>query len=530
MLPSSAAAVDALPPSKTRIGSPLLWLTLVALALRVAFVLLEPSCRLAGDEFTWTGWAWGAVEGLTSPRVAFSPFRSEMIFYPPLYAYFLAATRVLLGSLTAVKLAQALIGALLVPAVARVATVAAGRRAGLVAALCAAVYPELIWYSAHFWCETLFLTLSFWSFERLLAGGLRGPGEPIRASRFRWWMRALALCLTLLVVLGFAWRHSLEAGAGVALLAIVFVGAVALWWLLTRGGVAFDSVAVAGALWGLATLTRETLLYFAPVVLVWLLWQRRDGPARAVAFAIPLVLVVAPWTYRNYVVTHAFVPVATSGALNLWQGNTKLPREEVYALSEAVRGPGHVRIAQYRYHWRMALDAIRERQPRWLFDKLATEMPAFWEADSLVLIHVAVKHAYGPVQPATARAVSAIVVGSYLAVLLLALLGSLRLRLDRATTLLLGFLAYYNLIHVVTHGFSRYRLPVMPIVFCVAAVAVVGRSGRPIERPSLWRWLSVGLLAVALALSVWPSLTGPATAAASGQPNAEPGAPLDIRR
>ena len=110
----SAAVVDAPLPPTNPIGRGLTLLTLVALALRVAFVLLEPANRLAGDEFTWTGWAWGDVEGLTSSRVAFSPFRSEMIFYPPLYAYFLAASRVLLGSVTAVKLLQALLSALLV--------------------------------------------------------------------------------------------------------------------------------------------------------------------------------------------------------------------------------------------------------------------------------------------------------------------------------------------------------------------------------------------------------------------------------
>ena len=34
---------------------------------------------------------------------------------------------------------------------------------------------------------------------------------------------------------------------------------------------------------------------------------------------------------------------------------------------------------------------------------------------------------------------------------------------------LAGALVFYNSLHVVTHGFSRYRLPVMPIVFMLAA-------------------------------------------------------------
>jgi hypothetical protein len=36
--------------------------------------------------------------------------------------------------------------------------------------------------------------------------------------------------------------------------------------------------------------------------------------------------------------------------------------------------------------------------------------------------------------------------------------------------LLVSFLAYYNLLHIVTHGFARYRLPVMPVMFLIAGV------------------------------------------------------------
>ena len=529
-LSPSAAVVDTpLPPTKP-IGRGLTLLTLVALALRVAFVLLEPANRLAGDEFTWTGWAWGDVEGLTSARVAFSPFRSEMIFYPPLYAYFLAASRVLLGSVTAVKLLQALLSALLVPAIGRIGTLLAGRRAGLIAAAWVAFYPELIWYAAHFWCETLFLTLTWWSFERLLTHDVCVPGERIPSGRDARWVRVAVMGLLPLAALRLIWGHSLEAVAGAALLLLVFVGVLGLWRLLARDDAALDAAAVAGGLWGLATLTRETLIYFAPAALLWLLWRRRDGLARAAAFAIPLVLVVAPWTYRNYVVTQAFVPVATSGALNLWQGNTSVPREQVYALSEAVRGPGHVRIAQYRYHWSMALEAIRERQPRWLLDKLAAEMPTFWEADSLVLIHLTLKRAYGPFHPAMACAVAVVVVLPYLALLVLGLVGALHLRLGRAALLLLGFLVYYNLIHVVTHGFSRYRLPVLPMVFCIAALAMAGKYGHSALTPTRRRQVCVAFLGVILTLSLLPSLSRLASELAVRWPDAEAVGPGGVRR
>jgi hypothetical protein len=505
-------------------------LTVLALVLRVVFVWVEPANGLSGDEHTWTGWAWGANEGLTSARIGFSPFRSEMIFYPPLYPYFLAGARALFGSLIAVKLLQAVLSALLVPAIGRLGGLLFGRSAGLVAAGLVAFYPELVWYAAHFWSETLFLTLMWWAFERLLAGDAlasRAAAPPARVVR---WLRGAFLAALPFGALRLVWGHDLEPLAGAALVLLAIAGALGLRFLLSRGSAAREAAALAGCLWGLATLTRETLLYFAPVAALWLLWRQRDGLARAVAFAVPLILVVAPWTYRNYVVTHAFVPVATSGALNLWQGNTDLSREQVYVLSEAVRGPGPVRIAQYRYHQRMAWQAIIERQPGWFFDKLVAEMPAFWEADSVALIHLMLKQAYGPYRPGTARLVAAVLLLPYLAVLVLAVAAIPRLRLTRLTGLLLGFLVYYNLLHVITHGFSRYRLPIMPLVFLVAALALARDPSRTGPHLTWQRRLAAVLVGLGWTLSVLPSIGRLAAQPGFRQPGPAAGASPDVRR
>ena len=47
---------------------------------------------------------------------------------------------------------------------------------------------------------------------------------------------------------------------------------------------------------------------------------------------------------------------------------------------------------------------------------------------------------------------------------------------SRASGLLLAFLAYYNLLHVATHGYARYRLPVLPVLFLFAAAALVAAA------------------------------------------------------
>lgn len=398
-------------------------LTLAGLAARIAFLLLEPAARLVGDEHTWTAW------GQDVAAAAFSPTATRLIFYPPVYPYFIALPLALFGSFAAVKWCQVLLSALLIPAVGRVADAGFGRRAGTVAAAFAAFYPDLVWYSTHFWSETVFLVLLWWAFERLIAADRDGDR-------------------------GAAW--------------------------------------LAGLLYGLAILTRETALYFAPVAALWLALSReRPGaPRRGAALLLVAALVVVPWTLRNAVVYGAFVPVSTAGGLNLWQGNARLSREEVYALYAQVPG----RIEKYRTAQREGVKAIVDRQPAWLFEKLAAEMPRFWEADSLALAHMR-REAYGVVSPWAYRAAAVVVVGPYLALLLAFVAGVAQARLDRRAVLLLSFVAYYTLLHVATHGFARYRLPIVPVLFVFAAAALAAGA-------DAWRGLRGRRLAVAVVLGL----------------------------
>ena len=141
---------------------PLLLLTVLAFLVRAAFLLFVPACHYAGDEPSWI--AIGTQE-----LVPLSPLRNDLVFYPPLYPYFVALAWRATGSLQAVLWLQATIGALLVPAVARVGALAFSRRAGLVAAAFAAFYSDLVWFSTRFWSETLFIVLLWWAIERTLA-------------------------------------------------------------------------------------------------------------------------------------------------------------------------------------------------------------------------------------------------------------------------------------------------------------------------------------------------------------------------
>jgi len=304
----------------------------------------------------------------------------------------------------------------------------------------AACYPELVWFAAHFWAETLFTVLLWWAIERLVASDAAG---------------------------------SPAAAAG------------------------------AGLLWGLAVLTRETVLYFLPLAALWLAWRRPGGLKRAALFVGVSLLVVLPWTVRNRVVFDAFVPVSTAGALNLWQGNTRLTRQEVYEEYWAVRG----RIPKYEHARRRAMEAILERQPRWIFEKLRSELPELWAAHAQPIVHLE-RGAYGPIQRSLALAAVAVVLVPYLAVLVLLVWGLARLPAGRGPLLVLAFLAFYVLLHVIAHGYPRYRLPAMPAVFLLAAHGVVAWRSRPRPETNRTGILVAAATGLVLALSVAPSLVG----------------------
>jgi hypothetical protein len=407
-----------------------------AVAVRLAWLLLEPRCELAGDEPSWIALGTKVV----GRPGRFSPLRNTLVFYPPVYPYFLAVLHRLLRSHAAMLAVQALVGALVVPAVWSAGRRAYGPRAGALSALVAAFYPELVWFSVHFWSETVFLVLLWWAMERL-----------IRADASE--------------------RLGLAAAAGV--------------------------------LWGLAALTRDVALLLAPVALVWSLRRGRRAWRIAALFALGVLLTIAPWTIRNAVVFHSLIPISTMGAENVWVGNAKglSPSDVSKALQEA-GGP----VEQDRLAISRALEAIGERQPFWLVEKLRTEMPAFWAAGSEILDQLEGRLSCGPLSRRATITARVVTVGPYLLVLPCFVVGLCLVRPTAPAALMLGVLAADNLVHVAAFATPRFRLPVLPVVFVVGAAAVVRwREGRlaPLEGRRLLGLLLVSAAALAI---VGPSL------------------------
>ncbi len=79
----------------------------------------------------------------------------------------------------------------------------------------------------------------------------------------------------------------------------------------------------AGICFGLAGLTRNQGWLFAGfLALAALVTRGRVMPVRsALVVAIVAAVVIAPWTFRNYLVSGEFIPVSSEGGLTLWASN-----------------------------------------------------------------------------------------------------------------------------------------------------------------------------------------------------------------
>ena len=95
-----------------------------------------------------------------------------------------------------------------------------------------------------------------------------------------------------------------------------------------------NAAIVAGGLLGLAALTRPSALALAPLLIAPLFDRRyphRVGLHLAASAGLGFLLALTPWTLRNAVVFHEFIPISDASGFSLYQGNSMWTRR-YYAL------------------------------------------------------------------------------------------------------------------------------------------------------------------------------------------------------
>jgi 4-amino-4-deoxy-L-arabinose transferase-like glycosyltransferase len=234
-----------------------------------------------------------------------------------------------------------------------------------------------------------------------------------------------------------------------------FLLTLGLWLLPKLAGSLRPSLwLVFGALTGVAALTNTTLLSVFPFFWLWL-WisYRRRGLScsRWLASSVAIcVLVLLPWTIRNYTTLHRVIPIRDNFGLELWLGNHE-GVTHVYDRDFPLLNPAEYnRLGEVRFmesKRQIAFEFIRQRPGEFL--RLSVERCfRFWSAPDK---------------------------SPWLPLSLLAWVGMV-LALGRK-----GFEAvpyavvslFFPLVYYATHVFSTYRHPAEPVILLLAAYAIV---------------------------------------------------------
>ena len=285
-----------------------------------------------------------------------------------------------------------------------------------------------------------------------------------------------------------------------------------LWlWLLVRGTHLGSAklVGAAGVAFACAALTRQMILNFLPVAVLWILWVAVPGKRvkLAIALSAVAVLTVAPWTIRNYVVHDAFIPVAPNmGSAFLFGASTDFFGDRQKA--------GHTKethgLERDTANMRRAMELIQGDPLRYARLCVTRNLPGLFDIGSMIQSHLRtdpdeqVYRSYPPVSKPTARALMVMSVASYLLVLALGILGLLAAPRWKEALLVGAIILHGCALHTLASGFHRHRLYFMAFIVLYAGFFASHRPSEWLQmlRPSPRPWLLAATIAAATILIV----------------------------
>src|SRR5579885_185611 len=225
-----------------------------------------------------------------------------------------------------------------------------------------------------------------------------------------------------------------------------------------------------GVLWALGAMVNPGVVSVLPALALWAVWPLRNNLGKALRVATVSALIftagIMPWTVRNYVVFHKFIPFRSNFALEFWLGNNPGVPDSwspwLHPDDDPAEAAKYARMTEIPYMAEKQQEAIQFIRTHPL-DTLNFTLHRFsnnWlgmdQSPSDVWNHV-------PLQ------VKLIVLGNCLFPLL-ALLGILfayREQNETAVPLALVLL-FYPLVFYITHASTRYRHPMDSVMLVLA--------------------------------------------------------------
>jgi 4-amino-4-deoxy-L-arabinose transferase-like glycosyltransferase len=402
----------------------LILILVLSFLLRLAFSFGTNFYTSYGDEWDTDGYGRIANNLLEGNGYVFEKDGNSVLIRGPVYPLLLSLIQLAFGSGLGYKMALLLIhsvlGAMLCISVFFIAEKLFDHRVGLLSAAAVAFHPLLIWYTGRVFGIPLF-----------------------------------AFLLSVLI------------------------------WLLLR---AFERPTAgrffaAGIILGVATLTHSTLLLFPLFILVGI-WAHAHHQKRiqgttahtlgsslrmALLTVLGMILIIAPWTVRNYMVSGEFVLVTAGGGYNFLMGNFFVEhrgsgdQNNKALMGEAAeqiagilseKGYDHPRFfnftaAQDKFLNQVSRQRIKQNPLKFL-NKIRKQLLPFW---------------YLGASETKTRILTVL----QLPVLLLAGLGVFfSYTRQKSCSLLVLTIAYFNLVYAAIHAQVKFSVPVVPYVLILA--------------------------------------------------------------
>jgi 4-amino-4-deoxy-L-arabinose transferase-like glycosyltransferase len=245
------------------------------------------------------------------------------------------------------------------------------------------------------------------------------------------------------------------------------------------------TLVVAGVVLGLATLTRETTWFLAPILAAWVSfsrpWNLRRALRRFAAVELPVVALVVPWAAYNTYRFGEFLLLSTNAGNVLYHNQNSGPPENhdfrarrvgPVAYPEPPRPRCGLMNPVENYRCEIAnARAYMRAHPERVAARAIPKLAALMNPTSFPLRFLRAGR-YGDAGPGTVRAVTLVTAGSFMA---LALLGVVAIWLgppgpERQLTVIV--LLFFLSVVALTFGMSRYRVPLMPL-FAMQASSVL---------------------------------------------------------
>jgi hypothetical protein len=205
----------------------------------------------------------------------------------------------------------------------------------------------------------------------------------------------------------------------------------------------FQDYLYCGAMWGCAGLVSPSLLApFLPILLV--LYVRDRKAKQLLGLALATVLVITPWTLRNFVAFHTLMPIRSNGWAEIYFGNVGFDLHP--------SGPS----MQYQTMGEVAF-----------VENTKSEAVRYLAAHTAEFSKQTVRRAFNFwAMPDGALGLS------FILGLLSFFAGFHAITKSRNGFVLLLVLIFYPMIYYISYTFSRYRHPIEPIIYVLAAYGV----------------------------------------------------------